>query len=174
MSGPPTRSAAAWAGVLAAAACQTCFYVPQISEKPASADSPPFVLGFDPDMVVDLSETTDEVTVALDSVFDLNDPETIDYRFLFRLQPDDQRPVQVTGRLRSAAVQPFTGATAYDGPSLTLRRCRPPLDGVEGDIVTVSIELIDPFTSGEDLGDSDEYVVPLTWRLRLVGSCDGR
>lgn len=174
MSSPPNRSAAVWAAALAAAVTQACFYVPQISEKPASADSPPFVLGFDPDIVVDLSETTDEVTVALDSVYDLNDPETIDYRFLFRLQPDDQRPVQVTGRLRSAAVQPFSGATAYEGPSLTLRRCRPPLDGSDGDIVTVSIELIDPLSSAEDLGESDEYIVPLTWRLRLVGSCDGR
>jgi len=157
--------------LLVASSGAACFYVPEISERPVQADSPPFVLGFVSDVVVDLGDPARDVVFEIDTVYDLNTTEQLDYRFLVLLQPDDPRPVEFTGTLLPRPSQTFRGVTEYEGPSLPLRRCRAPLAGAEGTIVTVTLELIDPLPTPQAATGLEAYVIPLTWRARLVGTC---
>ena len=60
------------------AASTSCFYVPPITPVPTERDTPPFLLGFEAEMTVDLSAASD-ARFTVDAVYDLNDTEQIDW-----------------------------------------------------------------------------------------------
>ncbi len=164
-----------WIGVGAFCAALTalgaCFYGPPINPAPSAADSPPFVLGFSPEIPIDLTEDGEQ-RFAIDAVYDLNDPEVITYRFLGKLQPNDVEEVAFrAGALQPREIQAFDGVTEYDGPALTLDRCVDPLEGADGDIVFVTLELTDELPASQAQDGLEEFVVTYTWRVKLTGAC---
>lgn len=155
------------------ATAPACFYVPPITTAPVDIDSPPFVLGFEPDMVVDL-RTAPEVVFAVDAVYDFNDVEEIDWAVSLYLSPEAPFPSEVaSGELRPREVQSFPDATEYEGPSTTLDACDTLANakGPTGTIVTVDLVLTDRVPASQRQDGFEEFRIVYTWRLRFTGEC---
>lgn len=150
-----------------------CFYVPDIQPVPEEPDTPPFLLGFEPDLVIDLREPS-VARFAVDAVYDLNDREEIDWVIQMYLTPDAIGPFPLeSGTLRPREVQSFEDATEYQGPSAELDRC-PLLAQArgDGDIITVDLVLTDPLPESQQREGFEEYSIRYSWRARVVGECD--
>lgn len=156
--------------LLAAAAISACFYVPPISSVPQERDSPPFVLGFEPDVVVDL-RSAPQFRLSVDAVYDLNDAEEIDWEFTTFLSPDLPFTLD-SGTLRVRETQSFPDATEYEGPEIAFPAC-PTLDDArgDGDIVPVTLLLTDVLPVAQRREGLEQFEVRYTWRVRISGEC---
>lgn len=160
------------ATVVGALCLSACFYVPPISEVPEELDTPPFVLGFEPDVVVDRREDG-ELRLSVDAVYDLNEFEQIEWTFWMFLTPNDPGPFPLdSDTLRQRATQSFPDATEYDGPEIVLGACDT-LDRAAGgsDVVIVSLELVDPLPASQRREGFEQFSVTYSWRVRLTGEC---
>lgn len=149
-----------------------CFYVPEINPVPEELDTPPFVLGFEPDVVVDL-RVAEAVRFAADAVYDFNAFEEIDWRFTMFLSPDDAFPfVLDSGELRRRETQAFADVTEYTGPSISLPACQvfEPARG-NGSLVALTLTLEDPLPASQRREGFERFEVSYTWRVRVIGEC---
>jgi hypothetical protein len=149
-----------------------CFYVPPLEEVPVPLDTPPFVLGFEPDITVDLRSASD-VRLAVDAVYDLNAPEDIDWGIRMHLTPEAQFPTEIaSGLLRVRETQTFEDATEYDGISALLDACGILVQAKgDGSLVAVELVLNDPLPAAQRREGFEAYRVVYTWRIRTAGEC---
>ena len=158
---------------LALASLPGCFYVPPIGSAPEEPDTPPFVLGFDPDLVVDLRSGGD-LRLSVDAVYDFNEPEDIEWSFRMFLRPDDPATFTLaSGRLLLRETQSFIGITEYEGPEIRLSRC-PTLDEAAGDadLLFIELVLVDEIPNSQRQDGFEQFEVVESWRIKLTGECD--
>lgn len=140
---------------------------------PEELDTPPFILGFDPDVVIDLREDG-PARFIVDAVYDMNPPEDIDWVAEMYLTPDATRPFPVAAdSLRIREVQSFDGATEYEGFEIQLDRC-PMMASARGDssFVTLDLQITDPLPSTQQQEGFEAFTARYTWRVRVVGECE--
>ncbi len=158
---------------VSSAGLAACFYVPKIEPLPEELDTPPFILGFEPDVVVDLREAG-TVRFAVDAVYDMNAPEEIDWNIEMYLTPEAIGPFSVgSGTLRQREVQSFPDATEYQGPVVEFERC-PTLAQARGDGDVLSVDLIlrDPLPLSQRREGFEAYNARYSWRVRVTGECE--
>ena len=150
-------------------------YVPQVFEKPALLDTPPFFLSEDtiPStsqiVHVDLNEPG-ILTLDLDAVFDWNLDDSLQARWVTSSAHSQIEYGFMS--LLQAPQQLYDDATEYMIPEpLVISYCRGVLSGVDS-IVIVRLEIVDeiPLTQQNEL-ELSQYILGPKWILSVKGNC---